>query len=75
MITVQDYKHKQICECKYTYTVLKLRVKQIIYSQRYDSIKRPKLQDTQLGILRIYAFCQKIQQRAAGPGESTVGIA
>ena len=32
-------------------------------SQRYDNIKRPKLQDTQLGILKIYAFCQKVQQR------------
>ena len=29
----------------------------------YDNIKKPKLQDTQLGILKIYAFCQKIQQR------------
>ena len=25
----------------------------------YDNIKKPKLQDTQLGILKIYAFCQK----------------
>ena len=40
-------------------------------SQRYnDNIKRPKLQDTQLGILKIYVFCQKIQQRVSGPGES-----
>ena len=35
-----------------------------------DNIKRPKLQDTQLGILKIYAFCQKfsrgpwVQERA-----------
>ena len=42
-------------------------------SQRYnDNIKRPKSQDTQLGILKIYAFCQKIQQKAFGPGESTL---
>ena len=27
----------------------------------YDNIKKPKLQDTQLGILKGYAFCQKIQ--------------
>ena len=27
------------------------------------NIKRPKSQDTQPGILKIYAFCQKIQQR------------
>ena len=37
-------------------------------------MKRPKLQDTQLGILKFYAFCQKIQQRALGPGESAVGV-
>ena len=31
-ITVQDYKHKEKqCEWKYTYTVLKLRAKQVIY--------------------------------------------
>ena len=40
----------------------------------YDNIKKPKLQDTQLGILKIYAFCQKIQQRASGPEESTSGV-
>ena len=40
-------------------------------SQRYnDNIKRPESQDTQLGILKICTFCQKIQQRALGPGES-----
>ena len=44
-------------------------------SQRYsENIKRPKPQDTQLGILKIYAFCWKIQQRASGPGKSTAGI-
>ena len=33
-------------------------------NQRYnDNIKKPKLQDIQLGILNIYAYCQKIQQR------------
>ena len=30
-ITVQDYKGKKKCEWKYIYTVLKLRVKQVIY--------------------------------------------
>ena len=40
-------------------------------SQRYNgNIKRPK----PLGILEIYSFCQKIQQKASGPGESTTGI-
>ena len=40
----------------------------------YDNIKKPKLQDIQLGILKIYAFYQKIEQRASCPGGSTVGV-
>ena len=32
-------------------------------------IKRLKPQNTQLGILGIYEFCQKFQQRVLGPGE------
>ena len=41
-------------------------------SQSYKgNTKRPKLKQNQLGILRIYAFCQKIQQRA---GESTAAV-
>ena len=45
-------------------------------SQRYDdNTKRPKpKKKVQLGILKIYAFYWKIQQRALGPGESTAGI-
>ena len=44
-------------------------------SQRYnDNIKRPKLQDIQLGILKIYAYFRKIQQRVSGPGASTAGV-
>ena len=44
------------------------------YSQRYsDNTKRPKPKENQLGILKIYAFCQKIQQRASGPGECCWG--
>ena len=39
-----------------------------------DNIKRPKPQDTQLGILKIYTFCQKIQQRVLRPGESTARV-
>ena len=40
-------------------------------SQRYNGdTKRPKPKEIQLGILKIYAFCWKIQQRALGPGES-----
>ena len=45
-----------------------------IWVKHYDNIKKPKLQDTQLGILKIYAFCRKIQQRASCPGESTAGV-
>ena len=36
--------------------------------------KRPKPKENQLVILKIYAFCQKIQQRASGPGESVAGV-
>ena len=44
-------------------------------SQRYnENIKRPKPKENQLGILNIYAFCQKIQQRESGPGESAAGV-
>ena len=35
-----------------------------------DNTKNRKPQDTQLVILKIYAFCPKIQQRASDPGES-----
>ena len=44
-------------------------------SQRYKgNIKRPKPQDTLPEILRIYAFCRKIQQRVPSPGESAGGV-
>ena len=36
--------------------------------------KRPKLNENQLRILKIYAFCQKIQQRALFSGEITAGV-
>ena len=39
-----------------------------------DNIKRAKLQNAQLGIVRIYAFCWKIQQRVFGPGEGAAGV-
>ena len=39
-----------------------------------DNIKRPKRQDIPLGILKIYAFYQKIQHRTSGPGRSTAGV-
>ena len=34
-----------------------------------DNTKRPKPKENQLGLLKIYAFCQKIQQKTLGPGE------
>ena len=44
-------------------------------SQRYnDKTKRPKPKENQLEILKIYAFCQKIQQRALAPAESAAGV-
>ena len=55
--------------------MLKLRVKQGYMSQAYNyNIKRPKPHDTQLGIVKVYAFCQKIQQRASHPGDSAAGV-
>ena len=44
-------------------------------SQRYDANKkRPKPKENQPRILKIYAFCQEIQQRALGLGESPGGV-
>ena len=38
--------------------------------KRYtNNTKRPKPKENQLGILKIAAFCQKIQQKTSGPGE------
>ena len=46
-----------------------------IMSQRYnDNTERPKLKENQLRILKVYGFCQKVQQRASGPGDSAVGV-
>ena len=42
--------------------------------QKYnDNIKRPKFKENQIGIIKMYAFCQKIEQRTSGPGESAAG--
>ena len=40
----------------------------------YDNIKRPKSQDIPLGILKIYTFYWKIQQRASCAAESTARV-
>ena len=38
--------------------------------QRYNNnTKRPRPKENQLGILKIYTFWQKIQQKTSGPGE------
>ena len=39
-----------------------------------ENTKRPKPQDTQLGILKIFAFCWKIKRRALGPGENVARV-
>ena len=55
--------------------MFKLRVKQVTFESRCnDSIKKPKPKENQLGILKIYAFCWKIQQSASGPGESAAEV-
>ena len=41
-------------------------------SQRYDR-KKPKSQDIQLVILKLYTFYRKMQQGLSGPGESCRG--
>ena len=46
-----------------------------IWAKDKMTTQRPKPQDTQLGILKIYAFSLKIQQRALCPGESAAGVA
>ena len=44
-------------------------------SQIYnDNTKRPKLKENQLVILKIYAFCQIIQQKALGQGETATEL-
>ena len=47
--------------------------------QRYkDSTKRPKAKENQARILKMYPiypkFCQKIQHKTSGPGESAAGV-
>ena len=39
-----------------------------------DNAEMPKPKENQLGILKIYGFCQKIQQSASGTGESIAGF-
>ena len=44
-------------------------------SQRYnDKTKRPQMKGNQPGILKIYVFCQKIQQTCSSPGDSAAGV-
>ena len=39
-----------------------------------DNIKRSKPKENQQRILKIYAFCRKIQQGGSGPRESAAGV-
>ena len=59
------------------YIALKLRIKQITYKStiQTDNTNRPKPEENQLRILKIYAFCRKIQQRVSGPEESAAEVA
>ena len=36
--------------------------------------KRSQLKENHPGIFKIYVFCQKIQQRGLGPGDSAAGV-
>ena len=39
-----------------------------------DNTERPQLKENQPGILKIYVFCQKIQQKGSETGGSTAGV-
>ena len=58
----------------YIYNSIKAIVATDIVKDIMTTQKKPKSKENQLGILKIYAFCQKIQQRASGPGESTAWL-
>ena len=45
-----------------------------IWDKDIKTTKTPKPEENQLGILKIYSFCQEIQHRALGPGDSTAGV-
>ena len=56
------------------YSSIKAIVATDIVNRYRDDTKRPKLKENQLGILKIYTFCQKIQQKVSGPGESSAWL-
>ena len=56
------------------YSSIKAIVATDIVNRYSDDTKRPKLKENQLGILKIYTFCQKIQQKVSGPGESSAWL-
>ena len=58
----------------YIYNSIKAIVATDIVRDIATTQKKPETKENQLGILKIYAFCQKIQQRASGPGESTAWL-
>ena len=53
---------------------MKVHIYSSVMRQRQNNTRRPKSKENQLGILKIYAFCQKIQQRASDQGESAAGV-
>ena len=78
IIIVQDYTQKiNVNENTHIHTVLKLRDKhlRLHLGQRFnDNRKRQKPKENQQGMLKIYAFCWKIQQRTSGQGESAAWV-
>ena len=61
IIIAEDYKRtNSYCERKYTYTVLKLRVKQKYVSQRYNSTQ--KILKSQLEIIKSTSFARKFSR-------------
>ena len=74
IITAQDFKRtKNLCEWKYLYTA-KSRAANIWVKDIMTTFFWPNPKVNQLGILKIYTFCKKIQQRASGPGESVARV-
>ena len=74
IITVEDYKHKKADVNGNKHSVKAKSQAGHIWVKDIMTKKIPKLKDTQLGILKIYAFFQKIQQIASDPGESAAGV-
>ena len=74
IITVEDYIHKKKCDWTYTYTVLKLRVKQVadeskIWQHKNDKAERKSTRD----LKNLYILLEN-SAAGLGLGESTAGV-